>query len=250
MDEDHAAKKTHYRNILIPKIIAMQFPKMKYEDYLILKKDSLFLEKATYCCESCYLDITQYCNIAGIQSDNLTNVLRQEVTTNKGMFGSKKNHKTNSMTNIHNLNNNNNNLNNIFGQKNKDFLNDMDFNKLQLVPFTAKKKMSFETNIPVINNKNENFSNKNDKNSGNGDFKSVSDFTDANSKNNNKFKRYNSSIDSKLKRNNSSIINSITRQASMNFKNSITNNFSNNLTNNFSNNLSNNLRPITSETSL
>lgn len=100
---------------------------MDYDNYLILKKDNLFLEKAAFCCETCYLDITQFCNVAGVQSDNLTHALRKEVKSNKGMFGKKENHKKTKSEDGKKMTSNDNVI-------------DFDLNQLQIVPFKKNKK--------------------------------------------------------------------------------------------------------------
>ncbi len=65
-------KKSHHRNLLIPKIIYSLFPKMKFDEYLNLTKDAVFNSKTTQVCENCYLDITKYCDNAS----NTENLLR------------------------------------------------------------------------------------------------------------------------------------------------------------------------------
>lgn len=66
-------RKNNYKNFIVPKVIGEIYPKMKYEDYFNLKKDSIFKAKTACVCESCFLDITRYCPMTGA---NLENVLR------------------------------------------------------------------------------------------------------------------------------------------------------------------------------
>lgn len=66
-------RKKNYKNFIIPKVIGEIYPKMKYEDYFNLKKDSIFKAKTACVCESCFLDITRYCTMTGT---NLENILR------------------------------------------------------------------------------------------------------------------------------------------------------------------------------
>ena len=82
---DKMRKKT-YRNLLIPKVINAIYPKMKYEDYQILKKDSIFLSKVAFVCESCYLDLTKYCNFLGSNLENYIKYTRQNFRNVKSKF--------------------------------------------------------------------------------------------------------------------------------------------------------------------
>ena len=64
-------KKYNYKNFIIPKVIMEIYPKMKYDDYINLKEDSIFCSKTACVCDSCYLDITKYCNMGGTNIENL-----------------------------------------------------------------------------------------------------------------------------------------------------------------------------------
>lgn len=79
-------KKKTYRNLLIPKVINAIYPKMKYEDYQTLKKDSIFLSKVAFVCESCYLDLTKYCNFLGSNLENYIKYTRQNFRNVKSKF--------------------------------------------------------------------------------------------------------------------------------------------------------------------
>ena len=61
----------NYKNFLIPKVIYELFPKITIEDYNTLKKDIVFLNKKTFVCDLCYLEITKYCSMAGSNDLNL-----------------------------------------------------------------------------------------------------------------------------------------------------------------------------------
>ena len=64
-------KKYNYKNFVVPKVIMEIYPKMKYDDYINLKEDSIFCSKTACVCDSCYLDITKYCNMGGTNIENL-----------------------------------------------------------------------------------------------------------------------------------------------------------------------------------
>ena len=66
-----------YKNLLIPKVILSLYPKMKYDDFASLKKDSIFNSKIARVCEKCFLEITKYCNISGVNTENLLRSLKQ-----------------------------------------------------------------------------------------------------------------------------------------------------------------------------
>jgi hypothetical protein len=71
-------KKYNYRNFIIPKVIMEIYPKMKYEDYINLKEDSIFCSKTACVCDSCYLDITKYCNMGGANIENMLKAMKKE----------------------------------------------------------------------------------------------------------------------------------------------------------------------------
>jgi len=66
----------NYKNLLMPKVIFALYPKLNYEDYKTLKKDTVFLSKNTQVCEKCFLDLTKYCNFAGANTENVLRVLK------------------------------------------------------------------------------------------------------------------------------------------------------------------------------
>ena len=71
-------KKYNYKNFIIPKVIMEIYPKMKYEDYINLKEDSIFCSKTACICDSCYLDITKYCNMGGANVENILKTMKKE----------------------------------------------------------------------------------------------------------------------------------------------------------------------------
>ena len=69
--------KREYKNLLIPKVIIAMFPKLKFEHYSSMKTDSIFTSKQANVCEQCFLDITKYCNLSGINTENLIRSLKE-----------------------------------------------------------------------------------------------------------------------------------------------------------------------------
>ena len=66
-------KTKHYNNFIIPRVISQIYPKLSFMDYFKLKNNSLFLKKTAFICDSCYLEITKYCSMAGSNNENLLN---------------------------------------------------------------------------------------------------------------------------------------------------------------------------------
>ncbi len=62
------------------------YPKMKYEDYQILKKDSIFNAKVAYICDTCFLDLTRYCNFLGSNTDNFLKTIRPNLSNVKSKY--------------------------------------------------------------------------------------------------------------------------------------------------------------------
>jgi len=56
----------------------------------MLKNDNLFLEKTAYACESCYLDITKYCTIAGVKPAYLIDALKPSILPKRNMTADNK----------------------------------------------------------------------------------------------------------------------------------------------------------------
>jgi hypothetical protein len=71
-------KKSNYNNFIIPKVINEIYPKMKFDDYFNLKKDSIFCAKTTCVCDSCYLDLTKYCTMGGANIENILKAFKKE----------------------------------------------------------------------------------------------------------------------------------------------------------------------------
>ena len=61
----------NYKNFVIPKVIYELFPELTINDYNSLKKDIVFLNKKTFVCDICFLEITKYCSMAGSNNLNL-----------------------------------------------------------------------------------------------------------------------------------------------------------------------------------
>lgn len=66
----------NYKTLLMPKVINALYPKLGYDDYKVLKRDTVFLCKNTQVCEKCFLDLTQYCNFSGANTHNVLRVLK------------------------------------------------------------------------------------------------------------------------------------------------------------------------------
>ena len=158
-------KKYNYSNFIIPKVILEIYPKIKYDDYLKLKEDSIFCSKTTCVCDICYLDITKYCYMGGA---NMENILR---TMKQGKIGLPKLNDNNNLNQINyfnntilstkfndyrknssNIKNNNNNSNNKF--KNKHSRNNLSQNNF----FNSKTQDSNnnKNNNSIFNNNNFN----------------------------------------------------------------------------------------------
>ena len=71
-------KANKLNNFIIPKIIQELYPKLKFQDYFNLKKDTVFRSKTTCVCDDCYLEITKYCSMAGSNNENLIRTLKKD----------------------------------------------------------------------------------------------------------------------------------------------------------------------------
>ena len=69
----------NHKNLLIPKVILALYPKINYEDYKVLKKDTVFLSKNSQVCEKCFLDLTKYCHFAGANTENVLRIIKSSV---------------------------------------------------------------------------------------------------------------------------------------------------------------------------
>ena len=98
-------KKYNYKNFIIPKVIMEIYPKMKYEDYINLKEDSIFCAKTSCVCENCYLDITRYCSMGGGNIENILRMMKQGKVNLPNLKRSRK-----FFSGNYSLNNNNNNI--------------------------------------------------------------------------------------------------------------------------------------------
>ena len=72
-------KDNNYNNFVIPKVIAQLYPKLSYNDYYELKKDTIFLNKKTYICDTCFLEITKYCSMAGSNNEYLLRTIKKDI---------------------------------------------------------------------------------------------------------------------------------------------------------------------------
>ena len=68
----------NYKNFVIPKVINELYPKITIDDYKALKKNIVFLNKKTFVCDICYLEITKYCSMAGSNDLNLLKSMERE----------------------------------------------------------------------------------------------------------------------------------------------------------------------------
>jgi hypothetical protein len=98
-------KRKNFKNLLIPKVISAIYPKMKYEDYNLLKKDYIFSSKIAYVCDSCYLDITRYCTLSGINTENVLRTLKpsKAIEIGAGMLATKDIQRRDSILNSVNM---------------------------------------------------------------------------------------------------------------------------------------------------
>ena len=133
-------KKYNYKNFIIPKVIMEIYPKMKYDDYINLKEDSIFCSKTACVCDSCYLDITKYCNMGGTNIENLLKNIKK------------------GNSNLPNLNNKKyHSHNNSFRKFNHDKILSGRLMSSQVREYN-KNSMNIKKNI-ISNNKNSNNSN-------------------------------------------------------------------------------------------
>lgn len=95
----------NYKNLLIPKVIYALYPKLSYEDYKVLKKDTVFLSKNTQVCEKCFLDLTKYCNFAGTNTKNVLRVLKSSMPEDMYIKREVNNNNSNYNTTLNNFNN-------------------------------------------------------------------------------------------------------------------------------------------------
>lgn len=66
------------KNMLIPKVILENHPKLRYDIYSKLKSDEVFLSKTSRVCERCFMDITRYCNLGGTNIENIIRNLKNK----------------------------------------------------------------------------------------------------------------------------------------------------------------------------
>ena len=71
-------KTYNFNNFVIPKVISHLFPKLSYNDYNKLKKEIIFMNKKVFICDTCYLEITKYCSMAGSNNVNLLRTVKKD----------------------------------------------------------------------------------------------------------------------------------------------------------------------------
>ena len=172
-------KKYNYSNFIIPKVILEIYPKIKYDDYLKLKEDSIFCSKTTCVCDICYLDITKYCYMGGANMENILRTMKQgkiglpKLNDNKNnnlyqghyfnnrILSSKFNDYKKNSSNIKN-NNKNNYYNNTFNNTKNYFKNKHSRNNLTENNFFNSKTQDSnnnQNNNSIFNNNNFNNNN-------------------------------------------------------------------------------------------
>ena len=70
-------KENNFQNFIIPKVISQLYPKLSFSDYFSLKTNIIFLNKRTVVCDTCYLEITKYCSMAGSNNEYLLRTVRK-----------------------------------------------------------------------------------------------------------------------------------------------------------------------------
>ena len=70
-------RENNFQNFIIPKVISQLYPNLSFNDYFTLKKDIIFLNKRTVVCDTCYLEITKYCSMAGSNNEYLLRTVRK-----------------------------------------------------------------------------------------------------------------------------------------------------------------------------
>ena len=70
-------KENNFQNFIIPKVISRLYPKLSFSDYFSLKTNIIFLNKRTVVCDTCYLEITKYCSMAGSNNEYLLRTVRK-----------------------------------------------------------------------------------------------------------------------------------------------------------------------------
>ena len=171
-------KKYNYSNFIIPKVILKIYPKIKYDDYLKLKEDSIFCSKTAYVCDICYLDITKYCYMGGANMENILRTMKQgkiglpilndnknKNFNNNRIFSSKFNDYRKNSSNIKN-NNKKNYYNNQFNNTNTNFKKIHSRNNLtenNFFNFKTQDSNNYKSNNSIFNNNT--FNNNNNSNS-------------------------------------------------------------------------------------
>ena len=195
-------KKYNYKNFIIPKVIMEIYPKMKYEDYINLKEDFIFCSKTACICDSCYLDITKYCNMGGANVENILKTMKKENINLPNLINKKYHSHNNSFrkfnhdkvfsgrvmsSQVREYNKNSLNINNNINNNNKshkynltgsNFLSKIkDTNKTNTNNNIKNRGISQKKNRPLTSKikLNKNFSNKKDNDSNKKDYDEILD---------------------------------------------------------------------------
>jgi hypothetical protein len=90
-------KENNFHNFIIPKVISQLYPKLSFSDYFSLKKDIIFLNKKTVVCDTCYLEITKYCSMAGSNNEYLLRTVKKGDFNNSKLIRPKSEKKINKV---------------------------------------------------------------------------------------------------------------------------------------------------------
>ena len=106
-------KEHNFQNFIIPKVISQLYPNLSFSDYFELKKDIIFLNKRAVVCDTCYLEITKYCSMAGSNNEYLLRTVRKGDFNNPKLLRPKSAKRINKLNidiqndKLNNINNNN-----------------------------------------------------------------------------------------------------------------------------------------------
>jgi hypothetical protein len=145
------------RNFLLPKVINSIYPKMKYEEYQSLKNDAMFTTKTASVCETCFLNLTRYCDFAKSNKENVLRVLRPKEINAESKFMKIPASIVNSQNTFYNKKITSKKISDNHG--NKKLLMKHMIENLNILPVENKshnKQNSHNTFYPLINNSNSN----------------------------------------------------------------------------------------------
>jgi hypothetical protein len=189
----------NYRNLLIPKVIFALYPKLNYDDYKVLKKDTVFLSKNTQVCEKCFLDLTKYCSFSGANTENVLRVLKSKIPDNLYIKKAGNNYGENFGNNSnYNINNATNGFGRSFGNNvNNNFYNGANLNKGKVRSKTPV--FGYANNYGINGNLMNMRNTKTNMNSTIGNLGSYSGFNNNNNNNDNRKNEYKPDFSSKIK---------------------------------------------------